>query len=321
MIGLESTETILLPKFLYLCEDSIWGVRKACADVFMPVSCVCSPSVRKSKLSPIFINLLKDQSRWVRMTAYQALGPFISTFADPTITDLLYNDNGDIIIRDRELLKQCLEDLEKSNVNNPGEKIAEEETAAMEEESLVKVESNEKNCDTNSIENHVVEEMDIVEDDDNHEATEVLVHTMSMYDLSLEEDRANTYNLSKKVTEAEVDMNLASFNSFLYWREPLPVLDDLDDLQMSKAVAKEPFKINNNPIELFGSSESCNTGNGGPGLHPTSVISGVVKNNNKHQDQQQMKDPALPQGPPATLQNIVPQLLVDHFISMTDPSR
>ena len=32
-------------------------------------------------------------------------------------------------------------------------------------------------------------------------------------------------------------------------------------------------------------------------------------------------DPALPRGPPATFQSIVPQLLVDHFVSMTDPSR
>ena len=32
-------------------------------------------------------------------------------------------------------------------------------------------------------------------------------------------------------------------------------------------------------------------------------------------------DPALPRGPPATRQRIVPQLLVDHYVSMTDPSR
>jgi serine/threonine-protein phosphatase 4 regulatory subunit 1 len=49
----------------------VWGVRKACADVFMPVSCVCSPTVRQAELSPIFINLLRDQSRWVRMAAFQ----------------------------------------------------------------------------------------------------------------------------------------------------------------------------------------------------------------------------------------------------------
>ena len=89
-----------------MCEDGVWGVRKACADVFMPVSCVCSPSVRQSELSPLFINLLRDQSRWVRMAAFQALGPFISTFADSTITSLLHNDNGEIVIIDANQLAQ-----------------------------------------------------------------------------------------------------------------------------------------------------------------------------------------------------------------------
>merc|ERR1712024_340842 len=108
VVGMESTEKVLLPKFFYLCEDGVWGVRKACADVFMPVSCVCSPSVRQSELSPLFVNLLRDQSRWVRMAAFQALGPFISTFADPAITALLQNQNGEIVITDPEQLAERL---------------------------------------------------------------------------------------------------------------------------------------------------------------------------------------------------------------------
>jgi len=114
VVGSDSTEQILLPKFFYLCEDGVWGVRKACADVFMPVSCVCSPSVRQSELSPLFINLLRDQSRWVRMAAFQALGPFISTFADSTITSLLHNDNGEIVIIDADQLAQRLDQLEQN---------------------------------------------------------------------------------------------------------------------------------------------------------------------------------------------------------------
>ena len=86
----------------------MWGVRKACADVFMPVSCVCSQNIRRNILAPLFINLLRDQSRWVRMAAFQALGPFISTFADPAITALLHNDNGEIVITDAQLLAKRL---------------------------------------------------------------------------------------------------------------------------------------------------------------------------------------------------------------------
>ena len=62
--------------------------------------------VRKQDLSPLFINLLRDQSRWVRMAAFQALGPFISTFADPAITALLHNENGEIVITDPDQLAE-----------------------------------------------------------------------------------------------------------------------------------------------------------------------------------------------------------------------
>lgn len=57
-----------MPKFFDLCSDSLWGIRKACAECFMMVSNSTSPEVRRSKLSPLFISLISDQSRWVRYT-------------------------------------------------------------------------------------------------------------------------------------------------------------------------------------------------------------------------------------------------------------
>ena len=60
---------------------------------------------------------------------------------------------------------------------------------------------------------------------------------------------------------------------------------------------------------------------------PNSNGQNANNNNNSSQrppsseKQQAMQDPALPKGPPARWQKIVPQLLVDHFVSMTDPSR
>jgi serine/threonine-protein phosphatase 4 regulatory subunit 1 len=87
-----------LPRFVDLCKDGIWGVRKACAEVFMSVSCTCTLQTRKQSLAPLFANLLVDQSRWVRLSAYKTLGPFISTFADPSITRLSYNQNGELVI-------------------------------------------------------------------------------------------------------------------------------------------------------------------------------------------------------------------------------
>merc|ERR1719510_2404080 len=242
VVGMESTEKVLLPKFFYLCEDGVWGVRKACADVFMPVSCVCSPTVRKTELSPIFINLLKDQSRWVRMTAYQALGPFISTFADSNITALLHNDNGEIVITDRDMLAQRLEELERmENEQESSTEVATTDTVIDDETAS----SEHTDCDEahkeeeNSAEAESVICMDVSDDgseEDKHDDQQQqqqqqqhlrkIVHSKSMGDLSPEEDRAKAYNTSQEggLTSSE------SFNNFLYWRDPLPILDDLDDL-------------------------------------------------------------------------------------------
>lgn len=87
-----------LPRFLELCRDEVWGVRKACAEVIMTVSCACSPTSRRAQLAQAFARLLDDQSRWVRMSAFQTLGPFISTFADPSIIGLTYNQLGELVL-------------------------------------------------------------------------------------------------------------------------------------------------------------------------------------------------------------------------------
>ncbi|RXN27415.1 serine threonine- phosphatase 4 regulatory subunit 1-like protein [Labeo rohita] len=94
IVGQEATEKLLMPKFFDLCSDSLWGIRKACAECFMVVSNCTSPEVRRTKLSPLFINLISDQSRWVRQAAFQSLGRFISTFANPSITGLHFSEDG-----------------------------------------------------------------------------------------------------------------------------------------------------------------------------------------------------------------------------------
>lgn len=81
--GTNITEAVLLPLFVSLCKDSVWEVRKACSESFMAVSAACLLATRYSSLSPIFVNLMDDHSRWVRVSAFQHLGMFISTFAPP----------------------------------------------------------------------------------------------------------------------------------------------------------------------------------------------------------------------------------------------
>ncbi|GBM79637.1 Serine/threonine-protein phosphatase 4 regulatory subunit 1 [Araneus ventricosus] len=99
-VGRETTEEILLPRFFQLCKDSAWCVRKACTENFMAVSCCVSKETRNTELAPLYMNLLTDTSRWVRLTAYQALGAFISTFADPDRTGLYYSKDGILTVVD-----------------------------------------------------------------------------------------------------------------------------------------------------------------------------------------------------------------------------
>ncbi|XP_044118704.1 serine/threonine-protein phosphatase 4 regulatory subunit 1-like isoform X3 [Neovison vison] len=88
-----------IPKFFELCSDSVWGMRKACAECFMAVSYSASPEVRRAQLSPLFIKLISDPCRWVRQAAFQSLGPFISTFANPSRAGLYIREDGTLSIR------------------------------------------------------------------------------------------------------------------------------------------------------------------------------------------------------------------------------
>lgn len=84
-----------------MCSDEVYGVRKACAEVITYVSCACSLDIRKELLAPAFVKLLEDDRRWVRIAAYQSLGPFISTFADPGVISMVYNKNGELVLTNK----------------------------------------------------------------------------------------------------------------------------------------------------------------------------------------------------------------------------
>jgi len=241
VVGSDPTEQTLLPKFFYLCEDGVWGVRKACADVFMPVSCVCSPTVRQTELSPLFINLLRDQSRWVRMAAFQALGPFISTFADPAITALLHNENGEIVITDPDQLAERLNALEKER--GKSEKLDSQASSTKLKNTSVSNRSSSQNIENvnnnntsgandsvNNNNNNMVQ-MDTAEDSWGSE----LVATNT--GMSAEEQRASRY------LESE------GYSTFLYWRDPVADLVDIDLAEQEEELEVVKTELSNLDLE------------------------------------------------------------------------
>ncbi|XP_076285831.1 serine/threonine-protein phosphatase 4 regulatory subunit 1 isoform X2 [Lasioglossum baleicum] len=85
----------LFPIYVDLSCDKLWGIRKVCVDVMMSVSCCVNRQYRRLLLADLLASHLNDESKWVRMTAFQILGPFISTFAEQ-FTDISYNGQGEL---------------------------------------------------------------------------------------------------------------------------------------------------------------------------------------------------------------------------------
>lgn len=63
----------------------------------MLVSCAVPLETRRSELCPRFLRLLVDEEYWVRAMAYQVLGAFIATFADPPVAGMAYDPYGELV--------------------------------------------------------------------------------------------------------------------------------------------------------------------------------------------------------------------------------
>ncbi|GAB1861274.1 Serine/threonine-protein phosphatase 4 regulatory subunit 1 [Camponotus japonicus] len=100
-VGKEKLYSKLIPTFVDLCGDRVWGVRKACVEVMMPVACCSTPEHRRLLLADILAKHLNDDSKWVRISAFQILGPFISTFAKQ-FADVTYNKHGELVYTSKQ---------------------------------------------------------------------------------------------------------------------------------------------------------------------------------------------------------------------------
>ncbi|KAM9409612.1 serine/threonine-protein phosphatase 4 regulatory subunit 1 [Pholidichthys leucotaenia] len=233
IVGQEATEKLLMPKFFDLCSDSLWGIRKACAECFMMVSNATSPEVRRSKLSPLFISLISDQSRWVRQAAFQSLGRFISTFANPSSTGLRFREDGALLE-----VPRCTSDNDCSLNSLNCSDISSCHT----ERSITHTPPNQDGRATPSPE-HVStadsEELHSFEDNSTSAPAEMhdsFTHTNSSNSPTAE-------NNAKNMKESEqTDEN---FNSFRFWRPPLPDISgelEMLNCQMSEVVTEKEKK-------------------------------------------------------------------------------
>ena len=89
VIGCDTSVEKVLPIYLALSKDDIWGVRKACVEHICEISTGVTPAVRNKELVEVFTALVEDQSRWVKVGAYQNLGGLIHSFGSDEIPQKL----------------------------------------------------------------------------------------------------------------------------------------------------------------------------------------------------------------------------------------
>ncbi|CAL1299929.1 unnamed protein product [Larinioides sclopetarius] len=199
--GVEITETSLLPAFLELCKDVAWGVRKACANVFVEVANVVSLKTRKEVLSATLLKLLDDFSKSVRIAAYQSLGAFICSFADPSKTGFVC-ENGklnSVKIDDNNEIKININGPIMNDLND--EPVDYEDTSQPTDQTTVSKESTTSDSSGVSNLSRPEEESRVVSDTHLHSSVIIMAKDNSSVD------------------------NGSAFNNFQFWREPLPDID------------------------------------------------------------------------------------------------
>eukprot|EP00828_Plagiopyla_frontata_P045948 TRINITY_DN8005_c0_g1_i2.p1 TRINITY_DN8005_c0_g1~~TRINITY_DN8005_c0_g1_i2.p1 ORF type:complete len:529 (-),score=125.88 TRINITY_DN8005_c0_g1_i2:75-1661(-) len=95
-------------------KDMVWLVRKSCVETIVEISKITDISLRNSNFTPIMLNFLKDENKWVKIAAYKNLGPFIASLEPTTIQDKLFehyysmiDNNVKNISAENEIMYAC----------------------------------------------------------------------------------------------------------------------------------------------------------------------------------------------------------------------
>uniref|UniRef100_A0A8C8DFE4 Serine/threonine-protein phosphatase 4 regulatory subunit 1 n=1 Tax=Oncorhynchus tshawytscha TaxID=74940 RepID=A0A8C8DFE4_ONCTS len=313
VVGGEATEELLLPRFFQLCSDNVWGVRKACAECFMTVSSSTSQEVRRTKLSSLFISLISDPSRWVRQAAFQSLGQFISTFASP-------NSVGQYFREGEEGECNCVRS-QNSEGEDGGfcrtEEEMEEEAPSVATESTKNEPQPHEKCTTSN------------EKDDS--PADILAP--SSFSLPEPAEEESPYvSPQDNIPEQEL------YNSFHFWRLPIAEMD-LDMELQGKAKASAPVLDRKQLEELIENLEphiddpdvKAQVDVLTAALRATTMDSNLedafLERNSTlqmhHGDDSELSDSSFsPEDEKKSKhQDVIPQALLDQYLSMTDPSR
>ncbi|XP_043946002.1 serine/threonine-protein phosphatase 4 regulatory subunit 1-like isoform X2 [Protopterus annectens] len=266
-VGQEATEKYLIPRFFELCSDNVWGIRKACADCFMAVSCSASPEMRRTKLSPLFINLICDPSKWVRQAAFQSLGPFISTFANPSSAGLYIKDDGTLSIRQLNEDTRSVSSSDKNAPNCHTSNCNSEKVDSI-EASVRLSPGNNTPCSVETLQDtmeekskNVTEAQTSVFDGTSIDASKLPLSTCTDDKPCISENGSKSngqasgsggeQNMTTECCLASHQLPVDNFNSFYYWRPPLPDISQELELLHLDAKQQEATEESHSQIQVL----------------------------------------------------------------------
>lgn len=333
VLSLDVIKSKLLPRFKDLCGDNVWGVRKSCAECFPDFAKYFSDDVLSDVLSPLFSNLLSDLSRWVRIAAFESLGPFISTFADSTKANLTaFSEN------------ESKSGYEEDNTDNPFNSFSywREPLPDMLEDEFDKLliinESNEANSVVHDTDVSVLE-IEVEESEENSKTTEVIetdigpslkseeiTENVETKTAILDESENNSENKDtgdqrESLNIEELSTNEKSENEHDEYasidNSEFPTTDIPEEFMesMDFEVPLENYKDNIEHYD-YGSSQYSDSGFDYRMFGSMQNLS-YPNNENIYS----RSNPAVMVLSQSKKQNVIPQALLDNFLSMTDPSR
>ena len=290
------------------------------------------------------------------MAAFQALGPFISTFADPMITALLHNQNGEIVITDPAQLAERLAKvvalaaeaaaLEKSEQEDKMDLSADgnsrsgilkaSEDQSYEEIRAKSLEEKSEYCSflywRDPVDSLLMEDIDLLEERDiisskiespasSGELSKV-IHEATIEEVRNELSTLDTESSTEDIEQSSLEKEELSDTPDLILEAQIETIERTDvepsqseDLHVESKSEGEEVDVLDDDLEPLQSAKlpsDTETGRWTSLCETTSMSSS---------QETELQDLALPRGPPQTNQSIVPQLLIDHYVSMIDPSR
>ena len=290
------------------------------------------------------------------MAAFQALGPFISTFADPMITALLHNQNGEIVITDPAQLAERLakvvalaaeaaalerseqeDKMDLSGDENSGSGILKaSEDQSFEEMRAKSLEEKSEYCSflywREPVDILLMEDIDLLEDRDiisskiespvsSSELSKV-IHEATIEEVRNELSTLDTESSTEETEQSSTEKDEVSDTPDLILEAQIDTIERTDmDPSQSEEVHLEP-KSEGEEVDVLDDDLEPLQSAKLPSDPETGRWTSLCETTSMSSSQEtELQDLALPRGPPQTNQSIVPQLLIDHYVSMIDPSR